>query len=207
MPCLVFPVGAEGLPDPQRQRGIWQSHQSQSRERRSTHSREAIQFWWRWWNLSITGRIEANGESKKCPPSRSRHRLLKTSRCSLRVQEEGCVQCHWRATTCKTEVPYNLNSPIKFRIVRAHSHLPTTTQIFDVVPMSSEMGCIVINITVRTWRQKKTHRCRQVRTGPEGVFTCYVCVRVFLKSLPSFLKTQKWEVIDDCADGNLCQIE
>ena len=44
MPCSVFPVRAEGLPDPQRQRGFWQSHQSQSRERRSTHSRETIEF-------------------------------------------------------------------------------------------------------------------------------------------------------------------
>ena len=28
-------------------------------------------------------------------------------------------------------------------------------QIFDVVTMSSEMGCIVINVAVRTRRQKK----------------------------------------------------
>ena len=40
--------------------------------------------------------------------------------------------------------------------LRARSHLATTTQIFDVVSMSSEMGCIVINETVHTWRQKNT---------------------------------------------------
>ena len=34
--------------------------------------------------------------------------------------------------------------------LRARSHLVTTTQTFDAVPMSSEMGCIVINIAVRT---------------------------------------------------------
>ena len=28
-------------------------------------------------------------------------------------------------------------------------------KVFDVVSMSSEMGCIVINVTVHTWRQKK----------------------------------------------------
>ena len=52
--------------------------------------------------------------------------------------------------------------------LKGPSHLATVTQIFDVVTMSSEMGCIVINITVRTWRQKKTYRCRQVRTGPKA---------------------------------------
>ena len=46
--------------------------------------------------------------------------------------------------------------------IRARSHLATTTQIFDIVTVSSEMGCIVINVTVRKWRWKKTHRCRQV---------------------------------------------
>ena len=40
---------------------------------------------------------------------------------------------------------------------RAHSHLATTTQIFDVVTMSSEMGCIVFNVTIHTWQQKKKH--------------------------------------------------
>ena len=35
-------------------------------------------------------------------------------------------------------------------IVRALSHLTTAIQIFDVVSMSSEMGCIVTNVTVRT---------------------------------------------------------
>ena len=34
--------------------------------------------------------------------------------------------------------------------VRARSHLATMTQIFDVVTMSSEMGCIVTNVTVHT---------------------------------------------------------
>ena len=33
--------------------------------------------------------------------------------------------------------------------------LATVTQIFHFVSMSSEMSCIVTNITVRTWRQKK----------------------------------------------------
>ena len=28
-------------------------------------------------------------------------------------------------------------------------------------------GFIVINVTARTWWQKKTHRCRQVRMGPQ----------------------------------------
>ena len=40
------------------------------------------------------------------------------------------------------------------RTISAHSHLATTTQIFDVVTMSSGMGCIVTNVTVHTWRQK-----------------------------------------------------
>ena len=33
---------------------------------------------------------------------------------------------------------------------RARSHLATMTQIFDVVTMSSDIGCVVINVTVRT---------------------------------------------------------
>ena len=48
--------------------------------------------------------------------------------------------------------------------LRAGSHLTTATQIFDVVVMSSAIGCIVTNVSVRTWRQKKIHRCRQVWT-------------------------------------------
>ena len=39
--------------------------------------------------------------------------------------------------------------------MRAHSHLVTATQIFDVLSMSSGMGCIVNNVTVHTLRQKK----------------------------------------------------
>ena len=50
--------------------------------------------------------------------------------------------------------------------LRARSHLTTVTQIFDVISMSSEMGCVITNVTVHTWRQKKTHRCRQVRKDP-----------------------------------------
>ena len=44
------------------------------------------------------------------------------------------------------------SDPISFMFIsfRARSHLATTTQIFDVVSMSSEMGCIVINVTVHT---------------------------------------------------------
>ena len=38
--------------------------------------------------------------------------------------------------------------------IRARSHLATATQIFDVVSISSEMDCIVTNVTVRTRRQK-----------------------------------------------------
>ena len=34
--------------------------------------------------------------------------------------------------------------------VRACSHLVTAMQIFDVVSMSSEMDCIITNVTVRT---------------------------------------------------------
>ena len=33
---------------------------------------------------------------------------------------------------------------------KARSHLATMIQIFDVVTMSSEMGCIVTNVTVHT---------------------------------------------------------
>ena len=57
--------------------------------------------------------------------------------------------------------------PLSNKRQMVHSHLTTTTQIFDVVPMSSEMGCIVTNVTVHTWRQKKAHRCRQVRKRPK----------------------------------------
>ena len=38
---------------------------------------------------------------------------------------------------------------------RAHSHMATMTQTFDVVSRSSEMDCIFINVTVHTWWQKK----------------------------------------------------
>ena len=34
--------------------------------------------------------------------------------------------------------------------IRAHSHLMTVTQIFDVVSILSEMGYIVTNVTVHT---------------------------------------------------------
>ena len=37
-----------------------------------------------------------------------------------------------------------------FLSLRARSHLATATQIFDVVSVSSEMGCIVTNVTVHT---------------------------------------------------------
>ena len=37
--------------------------------------------------------------------------------------------------------------------LRTRSHLATLP--FDVVSMSSEMGCIVTNVTVHTWPQKK----------------------------------------------------
>ena len=54
--------------------------------------------------------------------------------------------------------------------MRARPHLATAIQIFDVVSMSSEMGCIVTIVTVRKGRQKKTYRCCQVRTDLEGYF-------------------------------------
>ena len=74
---------------------------------------------------------------------------------------------NWSKAQLTTSLNFsNYNSNKRQQEQRNHSHLATTTQIFDVVTMSSEMGCIVINVTVRTWRQKKTHRCRQVRTGP-----------------------------------------
>ena len=38
---------------------------------------------------------------------------------------------------------------------KARSHLATATHIFDIVTISSEMGCMVTNVTVHTWRQKK----------------------------------------------------
>ena len=60
----------------------------------------------------------------------------------------------------------------KFTTFRAHSHFTTATQIFDVVTMSSEMGCIFTNVTARTWQQQqKKHCCRQVQTVPQGTFT------------------------------------
>ena len=34
--------------------------------------------------------------------------------------------------------------------LRARSHLATATQIFDVVSMSSDIGCMVTNLTIRT---------------------------------------------------------
>ena len=34
--------------------------------------------------------------------------------------------------------------------VRTHLHLVTATQIFDIVSLSSEMGYIVTNVTIRT---------------------------------------------------------
>ena len=40
----------------------------------------------------------------------------------------------------------NINWPMLW----SRSHLATVTQIFDVVSISSEMGCIVINVTVCT---------------------------------------------------------
>ena len=50
------------------------------------------------------------------------------------------------------------------------SHLATTPQTFYVINTTFEMGCLVTNVTVHTWQQKndkKTHRCRQVRTDPD----------------------------------------
>ena len=58
--------------------------------------------------------------------------------------------------------------------IRARSHLATTTKIFDVVNMSSEIVCIVTNVTVHTWRQKKTHCCTSLSSStnrPKGSFT------------------------------------
>ena len=37
-----------------------------------------------------------------------------------------------------------------FSVAQGHLHMATVTQIFDVVIMSSDMGCIVTNVTVRT---------------------------------------------------------
>ena len=51
--------------------------------------------------------------------------------------------------------PWSKTLEITEKTVRAHSHLATTTQIFDIVTMSSGMGCIVINVTVRIWQYKK----------------------------------------------------
>ena len=39
---------------------------------------------------------------------------------------------------------------INWLMLRARSHLATVTQLIDVVSMSSEMGCIVTNVTVCT---------------------------------------------------------
>ena len=72
-------------------------------------------------------------------------------------------------------------------VIRAHSHLATTTQIFDVVTMSSEMGCIVINVTVSTWRHKKTHHCHQVQKGPYRPQTKFA--KVMFLHLPVTLLT------------------
>ena len=48
-----------------------------------------------------------------------------------------------------------ISCKIKTKRFRARSHLATAMQIFDVVSMSWKMGCMVTNITIRTWRQKK----------------------------------------------------
>ena len=86
--------------------------------------------------------------------------------------------------------------------VRAHSHLATATQIFDVVSKSSEMGCIVTNVTVRTWRQRKTHRCRQVRMDPNLDLnrTCecsmVVSTQDYVGSIWIFFNTANWKSMD-----------
>ena len=58
---------------------------------------------------------------------------------NLRVEELSQF-----SNRCKDRVSRNQH------FFRAHSHLTTAIQIFDVVSMSSEMGCIVTNVTVRT---------------------------------------------------------
>ena len=47
-------------------------------------------------------------------------------------------------------IPLVLLTSCRFLWIRASLHLVTVTQIFDVVSTSSEMGCIVTNVTVRT---------------------------------------------------------
>ena len=53
--------------------------------------------------------------------------------------------------------------------IRAHSHLATTTQIFDAVTMLSGMGYIVTKVTVRTLRQKNASLSSSAN-GPSDCF-------------------------------------
>ena len=64
------------------------------------------------------------------------------------------ILCVWRKLQKKKKT-HSGNGPL----VRVCSHLKTMTQIFYVVSiffMSSEIGCRVINVSVRTWRHKST---------------------------------------------------
>ena len=69
---------------------------------------------------------------------------------------------------------------------------------FDVVSMmSSEMGYIVNDVTVRTWRQKKTHRCRH---GENGLFRWYIqlshfCFSTVLVLVPTVSWGAEWAVL------------
>ena len=54
-------------------------------------------------------------------------------------KRESDIACRW----------VHRESKLMFTL-RVRSHLATATQIFDVVSMSPEMGCIVTNVTVRT---------------------------------------------------------
>ena len=54
--------------------------------------------------------------------------------------------------------------------LRDRSPLATTIQFFDVVSMSSEMGCIVTNVTVHILRKKKhifVAKCERTLNGAE----------------------------------------
>ena len=98
-----------------------------------------------------------------------------------------CTETFWRFWYAyfMTPVVLLMNKPyltLTHRVhLRACSHLVTVTQIFDVVNMSSEMGCIVTNLTVRTWRQKKH-------------FVVVKCKRTLTTELYPYSESHNWSL-------------
>ena len=103
---------------------------------------------------------------------------------------------HWLTLTLTLRWPWpfknilwNTSVYVKIRVC---SHLTTTTQTFNVVSSTFEMGCMVTNGTFHTWRHEKwqkTHRCRQVRTDPK----CMLNISFFAHwPWPNDIGTQIW---------------